>query len=128
MLRGRNRAESTSPFYATVSDTSSRDASSDASGPLLRRILESHPSDAYRVGCAAIVPDEPKAISTTVTQWIDELGIKLVITTGGTGLGVRDVTPEVSAAGTVIQSIAALTLPLDRLPLSCSYPCRHLRL
>ncbi|PWN17767.1 hypothetical protein BCV69DRAFT_285652 [Microstroma glucosiphilum] len=86
------------PLYAvgvlTVSDTCSRDASSDASGPLLRRTLESHPSDAFRVGCSSIVPDEPKAIRSTVTQWIDELGIKLVITTGGTGLGVRDTTPE----------------------------------
>lgn len=82
----------------TVSDTAARDASADASGPVLRTILE-RDSDAYRIVVYDIVPDDPVRIRDTVQKWCDELHIALVITTGGTGMGVRDGTPEVSFEG-----------------------------
>ena len=41
-----------------------------------------------------IVPDEKEAISAKLTEWCDGGAVDLVITTGGTGLGPRDVTPE----------------------------------
>lgn len=80
----------------TVSDTSAQSGpSTDTSGPLLRRQLEAHPSDAFRCLVHDIVPDEKEQIRGTVQRWIRELNVDLVITTGGTGFAPRDVTPEV---------------------------------
>jgi molybdenum cofactor synthesis domain-containing protein len=42
----------------------------------------------------AIVPDEENLISQKLVQWTDKDGIDVIITTGGTGLSPRDVTPE----------------------------------
>lgn len=81
----------------TVSDTSaSSGPSTDTSGPHIRRTLESHPSDSFRCSVHAIVPDDEGEIRGKVEEWIDEMGVDLVVTTGGTGFGVRDTTPEVS--------------------------------
>lgn len=80
----------------TISDTSATAGpSSDTSGPLARQTLESHPSDAFRCSVNDIVPDESDKIQATVKRWIEELKVDLVVTTGGTGFGFRDVTPEV---------------------------------
>ncbi|CAO1624887.1 unnamed protein product [Parajaminaea phylloscopi] len=79
----------------TVSDTSAESGpSTDASGPLARRTLEAHPSDVFRCLVNDIVPDDSELISQRVKYWVDVLKVDLVITTGGTGFGVRDVTPE----------------------------------
>ncbi|PWN24665.1 hypothetical protein BDZ90DRAFT_103339 [Jaminaea rosea] len=87
------------PLYSfavlTVSDTSaSSGPSTDTSGPHIRRTLESHPSDSFRCSVHAIVPDDEGEIRGKVEEWIDEMGVDLVVTTGGTGFGVRDTTPE----------------------------------
>jgi molybdenum cofactor biosynthesis protein B len=73
----------------TASDT--RTLETDTSGKIL----------ADRIGAAgheladrAIVPDDAEAIRRQVKQWIANPGIDAVITTGGTGLTGRDVTPE----------------------------------
>jgi molybdenum cofactor synthesis domain-containing protein len=42
----------------------------------------------------AIVPDDPAEIAAVLLRWADELGLDLVLTTGGTGLAPRDITPE----------------------------------
>ncbi|KAK3818837.1 MAG: MoaB/Mog domain-containing protein [Benniella sp.] len=76
----------------TISDTASVDAVSDTSGPSLCRLLEAE--SRYTVQTTAIVPDDFKAIQKTVTAWCDDLDLHLVLTTGGTGFGVRDCTPE----------------------------------
>lgn len=80
-----------------VSDTASVDSASDTSGPSLCRLLEAE--SRYTVQTTAIVPDDFKTIQKTVTAWCDDLDLHLVLTTGGTGFGVRDCTPEVSEAG-----------------------------
>jgi molybdenum cofactor synthesis domain-containing protein len=51
-------------------------------------------SSQVAVEVEAIVPDERPVIAETLLAWADEIGLDLVLTTGGTGFGPRDVTPE----------------------------------
>ncbi|KAF9153100.1 hypothetical protein BG015_004081 [Linnemannia schmuckeri] len=76
----------------TISDTASQDSAADISGPSLCRLVEAEPR--YTVEVTACIPDDHKAIQKTVTAWCDDLDLHLVLTTGGTGFGVRDCTPE----------------------------------
>jgi gephyrin len=77
-----------------VSDTAATDASTDKSGPLLRSIVEQ--KDGYRVYSTAIVPDSHEKITEHVARWLGD-GVNLILTTGGTGFGQRDITPEVNS-------------------------------
>lgn len=73
----------------TVSDT--RTEKNDASGDILAgRIGEA----GHELADRAIVRDEPAAIRDRVSGWIDDPAVDVVISTGGTGLTGRDVTPE----------------------------------
>lgn len=74
----------------TVSDKGSRGEREDRSGPAVRHMIEAAGGDVAR---ATIVPDEPAAIRAVLVAWADE-GLDLVLTTGGTGFGPRDRTPE----------------------------------
>jgi len=71
-----------------LSDSIAADTATDRSGRILREGLES-------AGCPVeelvIIPDEPTELVTTVEAWIEQ-GIELIVTSGGTGLGPRDVT------------------------------------
>jgi molybdenum cofactor synthesis domain-containing protein len=49
-------------------------------------------------GARAAVPDEPAEITRTLLAWADREGCDLIVTTGGTGLAARDVTPEATLA------------------------------
>ncbi|HEX5259285.1 MAG TPA: molybdenum cofactor biosynthesis protein B [Sphingomicrobium sp.] len=73
----------------TVSD--SRDEASDTSGAYLARQVE---QDGHRLAGRAIVPDDVQAIRAAVRAWVEDLDIDVIISTGGTGLTGRDVTPE----------------------------------
>jgi len=73
----------------TVSDT--RTVESDRSGDLLKERIEGY---GHRVVARSIVKDEIEVIQTEVKQWIEDSHIDVVISTGGTGLTGRDVTPE----------------------------------
>ena len=73
----------------TVSDT--RTVESDKSGDLLKARIEGY---GHRVVERSIVKDEIEVIQTEVKQWIESPSIDVVISTGGTGLTGRDVTPE----------------------------------
>lgn len=73
----------------TVSDT--RTQETDTSGGLLAARLE---SAGHELAARAIVQDNIEAIRTQVQQWVDDDGIDLIISTGGTGFSPRDVTPE----------------------------------
>jgi molybdenum cofactor biosynthesis protein B len=79
----------------TVSDRVSRGEAEDASGDLLEELLR---GDGYHVE-RAVVPDEADAIAAAIEELADSTS--LVLTTGGTGLAPRDVTPE--ATRTVLQ-------------------------
>ena len=73
----------------TVSDT--RTEESDKSGALLaERLTEA----GHELAGKAIVLDEIEAIRTQVGAWVDDEGVDLIISTGGTGFAPRDVTPE----------------------------------
>lgn len=73
----------------TVSDT--RDEQSDTSGASLVRMIEEAGHD---LAAKAIVPDDIAAIRRTVSTWSAADDVDVVISTGGTGLTGRDVTPE----------------------------------
>lgn len=73
----------------TVSD--SRDLASDRSG---RTLVERLEAAGHTLAARAIVKDEIAAIEAQLRQWIADPEIEVVITTGGTGVTGRDVTPE----------------------------------
>ncbi len=74
----------------TASDGCAAGVVPDRSGALAREILEEM---GFRVVDSEIVPDEVEAVRERVRDW-SRRGIRLVVTTGGTGLGPRDRTPE----------------------------------
>jgi len=73
----------------TVSDT--RTAEDDRSGQTLVERLQ---GAGHELARRAIVPDDVPAIRAQVTAWIDDPDVDVVISTGGTGVTGRDVTPE----------------------------------
>jgi molybdenum cofactor biosynthesis protein B len=77
----------------TVSDT--RDAASDRSGD---RLVELLTEAGHRLATRALVRDELPAIVALLERWIDAPEIDVILTTGGTGVTGRDVTPEAVAA------------------------------
>jgi molybdopterin adenylyltransferase len=79
----------------TVSDRGSRGERQDKSGEVIREILSR--TDA-RIVSYDIVPDEKELIVEKLVRWADEDNLDMVITTGGTGLTPRDVTPEATLA------------------------------
>jgi molybdopterin adenylyltransferase len=78
----------------TVSDGVARGVRDDASGRAVARTLE---EAGVEVAVREVVPDERGEIETLLRQLADE-GAALIVTTGGTGLGPRDVTPEATRA------------------------------
>jgi molybdopterin adenylyltransferase len=79
----------------TVSDSSFRGEREDLGGPTIREIML---AAGAAVGAAAIVPDEADQIAATIREMADERRLDLVLTTGGTGLAARDMTPQATLA------------------------------
>ena len=77
----------------TLSDAGSRGQREDTSGPKIYERLTSWGLD---IRARTLLPDDQDQIEAQLRQWV-EMGVSLVITTGGTGLGPRDVTPEATA-------------------------------
>ena len=78
----------------TLSDTAAAGGREDLSGPEASRILT---EAGFEVRAVEILPDDRPAIETRLRAACDER-ISLVVTTGGTGLSPRDVTPEATLA------------------------------
>jgi molybdopterin adenylyltransferase len=74
----------------TISDKGSRGEREDTSGPRLVEMLKG----SYDIVDLLIVPDEADQIAEAIRKEIDENCADLVVTTGGTGVSKRDVTPE----------------------------------
>ncbi|MBI4521369.1 MAG: MogA/MoaB family molybdenum cofactor biosynthesis protein [Gemmatimonadetes bacterium] len=79
----------------TVSDGVSRGEREDRSGEV---IAEWCAARAYRLAARELVPDESAAIVYWLGRWADEDAADLILSTGGTGLALRDVTPEATRA------------------------------
>jgi molybdenum cofactor synthesis domain-containing protein len=78
----------------TISDSCSRGQREDVSG---RTIEEMLPRSRFEIGERAIVPDDLGVIAAKLAKLADTADVDLVLTTGGTGFGPRDVTPEATA-------------------------------
>jgi molybdopterin adenylyltransferase len=79
----------------TISDAGSRGERSDSSGDLIASWAKEH---GYQLAERALIPDDITRISATLTGWADADKADLILTTGGTGLTERDVTPEATSA------------------------------
>ena len=74
----------------TVSDKGSRGEREDRGGPVIRQVVAELGGE---VAAYEIVPDEKARIQEKIVGWADQLGVDVVLITGGTGLAPRDVTP-----------------------------------
>jgi molybdenum cofactor synthesis domain-containing protein len=79
----------------TISDKGARGQRYDESGQTIRDIFSDLGSD---ISSYEIVPDEMDIIRQKLAEWADNKETDVIITTGGTGLGERDVTPEATIA------------------------------
>jgi molybdenum cofactor synthesis domain-containing protein len=75
----------------TISDKGSRGEREDLSGPEICQVLTSLPA---RLEAYEVIPDEEEIIARKLIEYADRKGLNLILTTGGTGLSPRDVTPE----------------------------------
>jgi len=78
----------------TVSDSCSQNKREDISGQTIKDMLA---SDRFEICEYKIVPDEIEDIKKELIHFADRLKTDIVLTTGGTGLGPRDVTPEATS-------------------------------
>ena len=74
----------------TISDRASKGLYDDLGGPALKKAAESY---GWQVTAEALVPDEKREIQRAIREQIAR-GCHLILTTGGTGVALRDVTPE----------------------------------
>lgn len=74
-----------------VSDKGSRGEREDGCGPVIESRLS---KDIFEMSHYVIVPDEMEDIQKAIIYCSDELGLDLILTSGGTGFSQRDITPE----------------------------------
>ncbi|HKT60383.1 MAG TPA: MogA/MoaB family molybdenum cofactor biosynthesis protein [Gemmatimonadales bacterium] len=79
----------------TISDAGHRGERADTSGDAI--VAWAH-ERGYTVAARELVPDETVRIAALLTEWADDDAADLILTTGGTGLTARDVTPEATRA------------------------------
>src|SRR6185436_11485466 len=85
----------------TISDRASKGLYDDLGGPALKQAAEGY---RWKVQAEALVPDEKREIQRAIREQIGK-GCALILTTGGTGVALRDVTPE------AVREIALRELP-----------------
>jgi len=85
----------------TISDRASKGLYDDLGGPALRKAAEGY---GWSVAAESLVPDEKREIQRAIREQINK-GCHLILTTGGTGVALRDVTPE------AVKEIALRELP-----------------
>ena len=77
----------------TLSDKGSRGEREDESGRVLRQMV----ADLGSVDRYEVIPDDQERIVQTLVRWVDQDRLDLILTTGGTGLTLRDITPQATA-------------------------------
>lgn len=75
----------------TMSDKGARGEREDLSGEEIKRLVAEIPAE---VKAYEVIPDEKYLIKDKLVEYSDELGLDIIITTGGTGVSPRDVTPD----------------------------------
>ena len=83
-----------------MSDAGSKGERADTSGDAISDIMA---RQGFREALRDIVPDERELVSERLRDWCDGGEVDLVLTTGGTGLGPRDVTPEATREVIVLE-------------------------
>jgi len=78
----------------TISDSCAKGTRADVSGQTIKEMLDGGDFELIEM---ATVPDDQQTIAGVLRRFSDEQGAELVLTTGGTGLGPRDLTPEATA-------------------------------
>lgn len=78
----------------TLSDKGAAGERVDASGRLVAEMA----ALLGTIACRRVVADERDQISDILVEWVDREGLDLILTTGGTGLSPRDVTPQATSA------------------------------
>jgi molybdopterin adenylyltransferase len=79
----------------TMSDKGSRGGREDVSGQEIRRLVNEMGGE---VKAYDVIPDDKEIIEQKLKEYVDKKGLDLVLTTGGTGVSPRDVTPEATMA------------------------------
>lgn len=101
----------------TCSDKGFKGEREDISGKVIIDILE---GNEYKVEKYTIVPDDKEAIKKELILMCDNLGLDLILTTGGTGFSKRDVTPEATLevidrnANGIAEAIRAYSLTITK--------------
>ena len=75
----------------TISDRGSKGEREDSSGPLIEEMVKDLPGEVIHY---EVIPDEKEMIVSALIKSADQLRADLILTTGGTGLSPRDVTPD----------------------------------
>ena len=75
----------------TISDKGSQGLRKDESGEVVSAMLE---EQGFPVFSKGVIPDDRQQVVDTLIKWVDSEGLSLIITSGGTGLSPRDVTPQ----------------------------------
>jgi molybdenum cofactor synthesis domain-containing protein len=79
----------------TISDRCANGEKEDRSTPVLEEVLS---ENGFELAGRSLVPDEQDVVARELVRFCDEERCNVVFTTGGTGLGPRDVTPEATAS------------------------------
>ena len=86
----------------TLSDKGSRGEREDKSGPAIREMLEQQRDPQgmpkYEICNEVLLPDDQSLLEGTLCAMVDDEGMDLILTTGGTGFSQRDITPEATYA------------------------------
>jgi molybdopterin adenylyltransferase len=98
LMQAKDQVSSSTPegltaAVITVSDSCARGDRADVSGPAVGELLRKRN---FSLMGTEVVPDDQAAIQTAIAYWVQEA--QLVVTTGGTGIAERDVTPEATRA------------------------------
>jgi len=86
----------------TISDKGWQGERSDKSSQVIRDMLSLRDSNVVKY---EIIPDEVDIIAAKLAEWADRGGVDIILTTGGTGLAQRDVTPEATLS--VVDKVAS---------------------